>query len=55
MYFLAEIRDIVHVKPWQFDEDLKTVIENDDESNRRGRDEETRREKEDEENGRDTL
>ncbi len=28
MYFLAEIRDIVHVKPWQFDEDLKTVIEN---------------------------
>lgn len=28
MYFLAEIRDIIHVKPWQFDQDLKTVIEN---------------------------
>ena len=28
MYFLAEIRDIIHVKPWQFDKDLKVVIEN---------------------------
>lgn len=27
MYVLAEMKDIVHVKPWQFDEDLKTVIE----------------------------
>ena len=28
MYVLAELKDIVHVKPWQFDEDLKTVIAN---------------------------
>ena len=27
MYVLAEMRDIVHVKPWQFDQDLRVVIE----------------------------
>lgn len=27
MYVLAELKDIVHVKPWQFDKDLKSVIE----------------------------
>ena len=27
MYVLAEMKDIVHVKPWQFDSDLKEVIE----------------------------
>jgi DNA-directed RNA polymerase III subunit RPC8 len=27
MYVLAEMRDIVHVKPWQFDQDLRLVIE----------------------------
>lgn len=28
MYVLAEMKDIVHVKPWQFNQDLKLVIEN---------------------------
>jgi DNA-directed RNA polymerase III subunit RPC8 len=27
MYVLTEMRDIVHVKPWQFDQDLRVVIE----------------------------
>ena len=27
MYVLAEMRDIVSIKPWQFDQDLKLVIE----------------------------
>jgi DNA-directed RNA polymerase III subunit RPC8 len=27
MYVLVEMRDIIHVKPWQFDQDLKVVIE----------------------------
>jgi DNA-directed RNA polymerase III subunit RPC8 len=27
MYVLVEMRDIIHVKPWQFDQDLKIVIE----------------------------
>ena len=27
MYVLADMRDIIHIKPWQFDEDLKTVVE----------------------------
>ena len=27
MYVLAEMRDIVHVKPWQFDQDLRIVVE----------------------------
>jgi DNA-directed RNA polymerase III subunit RPC8 len=27
MYVLSEMRDIVHVKPWQFDQDLRVVIE----------------------------
>jgi DNA-directed RNA polymerase III subunit RPC8 len=28
MYILAEMEDIVYVKPWQFDQDLRFVIEN---------------------------
>jgi DNA-directed RNA polymerase III subunit RPC8 len=28
MYVLAEMKDIVHVKPWQFNQDLRIVIEN---------------------------
>lgn len=28
MYVLAEMKDIVHVKPWQFNQDLRVVIEN---------------------------
>lgn len=27
MYVLAEMRDVVSIKPWQFDQDLKLVIE----------------------------
>ena len=27
MYVLVEMRDIVHVKPWQFDHDLRVIIE----------------------------
>jgi len=27
MYVLTEMRDIVHVKPWQFDQDLRVVVE----------------------------
>lgn len=27
MYVLAEMRDIVNIKPWQFDQDLRLVIE----------------------------
>ena len=27
MYVLAEMKDIVHVKPWQFEQDLRLVIE----------------------------
>lgn len=27
MYVLVEMRDIVDVKPWQFDQDLRMVIE----------------------------
>lgn len=27
MYVLAEMKDIVHVKPWNFDQDLKVVVE----------------------------
>lgn len=27
MYILAEMKDVVHVKPWYFDQDLLTVIE----------------------------
>ena len=27
MYVLAEMKDVVHVKPWQFKEDLRVVIE----------------------------
>lgn len=27
MYVLAEMRDVVSVKPWQFDQDLKLIIE----------------------------
>lgn len=27
MYVLSEMKDIVHVKPWHFDQDLRVVIE----------------------------
>ena len=27
MYILSEMRDIVHVKPWQFEKDLRVVVE----------------------------
>ncbi len=27
MYVLSEMKDLVHVKPWQFDQDLRVVIE----------------------------
>lgn len=27
MYILAEMKDVVHVKPWYFDQDLLNVIE----------------------------
>jgi DNA-directed RNA polymerase III subunit RPC8 len=27
MYVLVEMRDIVHVKPWQFDQDLRLIVE----------------------------
>ena len=27
MYVLAEMRDVVSIKPWQFEQDLKLVIE----------------------------
>lgn len=27
MYVLADMKDIIHIKPWQFEEDLKTVVE----------------------------
>lgn len=27
MYVLAEMRDVVSIKPWHFDQDLKLVIE----------------------------
>ena len=27
MYVLAEMKDVVHVKPWLFDKDLRIVIE----------------------------
>jgi DNA-directed RNA polymerase III subunit RPC8 len=27
MYVIAEMRDVVHIKPWKFDQDLRTLIE----------------------------